>query len=217
MSVGQFQEVAIKKVTNCLRGMEGDIRYVRERKIDDFGRTRMQDLYVECGPGFSKHISVEIKSSAQDINSKYGWNFTEEYNFLIYPKEPKAYTDNTMVIGITMQKAENELHKRGFDDVGILMIDEFGELICRRPSISRKTGEEMRIEESKQEPRSVTLLRAAHALLHKQYHAGIVLNLLEETVFYDEAECDGNCLLNDIEYYFDEIGVEIPEKERVNP
>lgn len=67
------------------------------------------------------------------------------------------------------------------------------------------------------EPRYITLLRAAHALLHKQYHAGIVLNLLEETVFYDEAECDGNCLLNDIEYYFDEIGVEIPEKERVNP
>ena len=69
----------------------------------------------------------------------------------------------------------------------------------------------------KTEDRSITLLRAAHALLHKQYHAGIVLNLLEETVFYDEAECDGNCLLDDIEYYFDEIGVEMPEKERVNP
>ena len=72
-------------------------------------------------------------------------------------------------------------------------------------------------KQREEEPRYVTLLRAAHTLLHKQYHAGIVLNLLEETVFYDEAECDGNCLLNDIEYYFDEIGVEIPENERVNP
>ena len=72
-------------------------------------------------------------------------------------------------------------------------------------------------DESYGEKRYITLLRAAHELLRKQYHAGIVLNLLAETVFYDDAECDGNCLLDDIEYYFDEIGVEMPEKERVNP
>lgn len=69
----------------------------------------------------------------------------------------------------------------------------------------------------KMEDRSITLLRAAHTLLKKQHDAPIVLNILEETVDYDGAECDGNCLLNGIEYYFDEIGVEIPENERVNP
>lgn len=67
------------------------------------------------------------------------------------------------------------------------------------------------------EERYITLLRAAHKLLRKQYDSHFVLNLLSETVFYDEAECDGNCLMNDIEYYFDEIGVTIPENERVNP
>lgn len=69
----------------------------------------------------------------------------------------------------------------------------------------------------KDEQRYITLLRAAHTLLKKQYDASCVLNLLAETVFYDEAECDGNCLLNDIEYYFDEIGVAMPESERINP
>lgn len=70
---------------------------------------------------------------------------------------------------------------------------------------------------AKDEPRYITLLRAAHTLLKKQFDSYYVLNMLAETVYYDGAECDGNCLLDDIEYYFDEIGVEIPESERVNP
>lgn len=37
----------------------------------------------------------------------------------------------------------------------------------------------------------------------KQRH--YVLDLLEETVFYDEAECDGYCLKEDIGYWFDEL------------
>jgi hypothetical protein len=67
------------------------------------------------------------------------------------------------------------------------------------------------------EPRYITLLRAAHTLLKKQYDANCVLNLLDETVHYDGVKCDGNCLLNDIEYYFDEIGVAMPESERISP
>lgn len=67
------------------------------------------------------------------------------------------------------------------------------------------------------EPRYITLLRAAHTLLKKQYDEPMVLNILAETVDYDGAECDGDCLLNDIEYYFDEIGVAMPESERINP
>ena len=72
-------------------------------------------------------------------------------------------------------------------------------------------------DDSYGEKRYITLLRAAHTLLKRQYDTGYVMNLLAETVFYDEAECNGYCLLDDIEYYFDEIGVEMPEKERVNP
>ena len=53
--------------------------------------------------------------------------------------------------------------------------------------------------------RAKTLLRATHQLLMKQMDSFYVLNLLAETVFYDEAECDGHCLVKDIEYWFDEF------------
>lgn len=57
--------------------------------------------------------------------------------------------------------------------------------------------------------RAKTLLKAAHDLLKKQDGNCAVLNLLTETVFYDEADCDGLCLMADIEYWFEEIGEEI--------
>lgn len=57
--------------------------------------------------------------------------------------------------------------------------------------------------------RAKTLLKAAHDLLKKQKGNFYVLNLLEETIEYDEAECDGSCLMDDIEYWFEEIGEEI--------
>lgn len=49
------------------------------------------------------------------------------------------------------------------------------------------------------------LLKATTDLLEKQESNYYVLNLLEETVFYDGAECDGNCLKNDIDYWFYEL------------
>ncbi|WP_291566728.1 MULTISPECIES: hypothetical protein [unclassified Clostridium] len=49
------------------------------------------------------------------------------------------------------------------------------------------------------EDRKITLLRACRDLLKKQENSSYVLNLLEETVFYDAADCDGYCLLDDIE------------------
>ncbi len=49
-----------------------------------------------------------------------------------------------------------------------------------------------------QEDRKVTLLRAAMELLLKQRDSNYVLDLLGETVFYDGAECDGDCLIEDI-------------------
>jgi hypothetical protein len=46
--------------------------------------------------------------------------------------------------------------------------------------------------------RKTTLLKAAYDLLMKQEESSITLNLLEETVHYDEADCDGSCLMDDI-------------------
>ena len=50
-----------------------------------------------------------------------------------------------------------------------------------------------------------TLLKATKNLLEKQDNSHYVLNLLEETILYDRAECDGACLKNDIDYWFYEL------------
>lgn len=47
--------------------------------------------------------------------------------------------------------------------------------------------------------RAKELLEATIKLLNKQNESPYVLNLLDELVYYDECECDGNCLLEDIE------------------
>lgn len=46
--------------------------------------------------------------------------------------------------------------------------------------------------------RALVLLNATVALLEKQEKSGYVLNLLFETVHYDDADCDGYCLMEDI-------------------
>ena len=49
------------------------------------------------------------------------------------------------------------------------------------------------------EDRKITLLKACRDLLRKQNDSSYVLNLLSETVFYDDVDFDGYCLLEDIE------------------
>lgn len=47
--------------------------------------------------------------------------------------------------------------------------------------------------------RAEELLKACADLLDKQNKSPYVLNLLDELIYYDNCECDGNCLLEDIE------------------
>ena len=56
--------------------------------------------------------------------------------------------------------------------------------------------------------RADTLLKATYDLLNKQHGNYYVLNLLAETVYYDEAECDGSCLMEDIDAWMDERGID---------
>jgi hypothetical protein len=46
--------------------------------------------------------------------------------------------------------------------------------------------------------RNNVLLRAAYDLLKKCRDSHYVLSAMSATVFYDDAECDGLCLLEDI-------------------
>lgn len=54
--------------------------------------------------------------------------------------------------------------------------------------------------------RKDVLLKAAFDLLRKQQRSFYVLNLLEQTATYGEAECDGYCLMRDIAI---ELGFEV--------
>lgn len=54
-----------------------------------------------------------------------------------------------------------------------------------------------------EESRAITLLRATLELLRKCENSHIVLDVLGETAHYDEADCDGYCLMEDIRNYLD--------------
>ena len=54
--------------------------------------------------------------------------------------------------------------------------------------------------------RAKVYLKATSDLLQKQNESHYVLNLLETTVFYDEVDCDGYCLKDDIDSFL-EMGV----------
>ena len=56
-------------------------------------------------------------------------------------------------------------------------------------------GREISYDELKQEyDRAKVFIKAIHDLLQKQKDSYYVLDLLRETVFYDDADCDGYCL-----------------------
>lgn len=63
----------------------------------------------------------------------------------------------------------------------------------------------------KMDDRAITLLKACRNLLNKQKGSFYVLNLLQETVFYDGADCDGYCLSDDIEDYLMEHGITVDD------
>ena len=62
--------------------------------------------------------------------------------------------------------------------------------------------------------RAKILLKATKDLLEKQSKSYYVLNLLEETAFYDGAERDGICLKDDIDYWFYELEEQTKTKSR---
>ena len=53
------------------------------------------------------------------------------------------------------------------------------------------------------EDRAITLLRATLEILRKCDNSSYVLDVLGETAHYDEADCDGYCLMEDIRNYLD--------------
>lgn len=81
-----------------------------------------------------------------------------------------------------------------------------GEFYPCKPDIFDRTYE---IVDDNGETRAVTLLKAVFDLLHKQIDSPYILNILDTLVFYDDVDCDGYCLMEDIKCYLDEISVNV--------
>ena len=60
--------------------------------------------------------------------------------------------------------------------------------------------------------RKTVLLMACRDMLIKCRDSHYVISPMETTVFYDEADCDGSCLLDDIEIELEECSAEIAEQ-----
>jgi len=77
------------------------------------------------------------------------------------------------------------------DELGIILVNQYG------------TGALKRCDECADvvdEPdRKTILLKACRDLLIKCRDSDYLISPMETTVFYDEADCDGFCLLDDIE------------------
>ena len=58
-----------------------------------------------------------------------------------------------------------------------------------------------------QEDRAKILLKAAHEILTKCNQAAFVQDVMSVTAIWDEAECDGNCLMEEIGELIEEMGL----------
>lgn len=78
--------------------------------------------------------------------------------------------------------------------------DEVSTILNDLPSADRPQGECLKEAE--------ILLKATRNLLNKQNESIYVLNMLEETVIYYGVECDGLCLIEDIDAWLELYGSE---------
>ena len=80
--------------------------------------------------------------------------------------------------------------KAGFDKTTLRMVEDALDLAIAA------------LERDSTYRRALYLLDATYRLLENQVESRYVLNILETTVDYDDADCDGNCLMEDIKDLF---------------
>lgn len=89
------------------------------------------------------------------------------------------------------------------DDIKVIETLEYIKTFDEQSYGAHRIAVDKAIEAIKFNSRARELLKACAELLNKQNESFYVLNLLEETVYYDGCECDGGCLLEDIKYLFE--------------
>jgi hypothetical protein len=75
--------------------------------------------------------------------------------------------------------------------------DDDAEAVKRAMKVNQRLEADLKVM-TQQYDRANLLMKATHELLSKQQESKIVLNILEEMVVYDDAECDGFSLLEDL-------------------
>ena len=58
---------------------------------------------------------------------------------------------------------------------------------------------------TEQQEQATKLLKATLDILKQCDEGGYVKNVMEVTAIWDEAECDGNCLMEEVESLIDEL------------
>lgn len=84
---------------------------------------------------------------------------------------------------------------------GILFDENSGLEVVSNLWIKRQIPDKLK------DDRGVVLLNAVRELLEIQEESVVVVNILNQSVYYDDAFCDGQCVLDDIRAYLEELGV----------
>ncbi len=112
---------------------ESCVRYANKRR----GRLDLVVKVIELRRyRICKLIHYEMKSCMADLKSGCGINFHGDYNYLVYPKDSKLYVNKG--INITFERAKDWLEKHGYYRVGIICMNEDGELTVEREALSSR-------------------------------------------------------------------------------
>lgn len=104
----------------------------------------------------------------------------------------KAYSSHVRSIVTEFEHLPHSIHTRAIEVACLELADKISEIVERR--IMEETERRREILED----RKSTLLKAAYDILKKQEESHYVLNSLETTANWDDAECDGFCLMEEI-------------------
>jgi hypothetical protein len=126
-------------------------------------------------------------------------------------KAPAAQADDLRlaICNIPLPVYGSNSFQHGFVSAKEAVLD----LLSKRAASPASTPEAAPEQQLATDKRALVLLKAAHDLLKKQRESSYVLNLLAETVFYDDADCDGGCLMEDIGYVLDDAAMRATQQE----
>lgn len=108
-------------------------RFLYHAKVYTGGIVDLMMVVDECGE--EKIYVFEMKSCKSDMCSGCGLNMVGDVNFVVKPSEEIGY----MITGIPYKHiyAEADLHEKGLDDVGLLIVNKDESITCYRTAQDR--------------------------------------------------------------------------------